>query len=196
MLVKLINHTKIITTLTLLIIVSGCGSTPKPKVDYNQEINFFEFKAFYFEEKKPVTEEVNPIYQAQIVKAITYALTQKTLVLVEDENLNKQDKSTLAISFHYKQTVKPQSSSFSIGLGESSLDSRGAASVGLSKSIPFGSDSLLITKIVVNISSQGKAIWHGSDTFEGQNDLPQTEKDKLINETVTRLLAQFPPPKQ
>jgi hypothetical protein len=76
MLVKLINHTKIITTLTLLIIVLGCGSTPKPKVDYNQEINFFEFKAFYFEEKKPVTEEVNPIYQAQIVKAFTYALTQ------------------------------------------------------------------------------------------------------------------------
>ncbi|MGB0937056.1 MAG: DUF4136 domain-containing protein [Colwellia sp.] len=197
MLAKFINQTKVITALTLLIIVSGCGSTPKPpKVDYNQETNFAEFKTFYFEETKPVTEEVNPIYQARIGKAITSALNAKTMVLVEGENLNKQDKSTVAVSFYYSQTVKPQNSSFSIGLGGGSMGSRGGASVGVSKSIPIGSDSLLITKIVINISSQGKAIWHGSDTFEGQNDLPQTEKDKLINKTVTRLLAQYPPSKK
>jgi hypothetical protein len=75
------------------------------------------------------------------------------------------------------------------------MGSRSSTGVGVSTSIPLDSSVTLITKIFIDISHNGKAIWHGTDTYESKGDMPAIEKEKAIAVTVERLLANFPPKK-
>jgi hypothetical protein len=171
-----------------ILLLTACGSTPTTKVDYNEETNFSEFKSFHIGKSASTSADANPILLSRIEKAIKNTLMQKPLTV-------QSESPDLLVTFHYAQQEKPNNSSFSIGLGGSSMGSRSSTGVGVSTSIPLDSSVTVITKIFIDISHNGKAVWHGTDIYEGEGDMPAMEKEKVIATTVSRLLAGFPPKK-
>ena len=105
------------------------------------------------------------------------------------------EHADLQINFHFTEQEKENNSSFSIGLGGSKIGGSGAAGVGLSTSVPIDSDATIMTKIFIDISHEGEAIWHGTDVFEGKGDMSFQDKALVITATVDRLLSNFPPKK-
>ena len=66
-------------------------------------------------------------------------------------------------------------------------------SIGISTSIPMNSESEVLTKIVIDISNEECAIWHGSDSYEASSNLAIEETDKAVADTVDRILKDFSP---
>jgi hypothetical protein len=179
---------KSLITALLTLLLTACSSAPTTKFDYNETTNFSLFKSFQFVEQTSAALDGNPVMDNRIKQAIDSALIRQ-LFIPQDE------LADLQIEFHFSQQEKANNSSFSIGLGGSKIGGSGAASVGVSTSIPIDSDAIIITKIFIDISHNGEAIWHGTDVYEGKGDMPFKEKEIAITATVNRLLANFPPKK-
>ncbi|KGJ95561.1 DUF4136 domain-containing protein [Colwellia psychrerythraea] len=179
---------KILITLLFLFLLAACSSEPSTKFDYNEKTNFSLFKSFQFVEKTSPDLDTNPVMDNRIKQAIESALIRQRFTA-------QAANADLQIKFHFSQQEKTNNSSFSIGLGGTKIGGSGAASVGVSTSVPIDSDATIITKIFIDISHNGKAIWHGTDIFEGKGDMPFQEKELAITATVNRLLANFPPKK-
>ena len=179
---------KNIIVILFALLITACGSTPTTKVDYNEETNFSSFKSFQFIEHASTSVDANPIMLNRIENAVKNTLTHQSLTFNENQ-------ADLQVTVHFVQQEKANNSSFSIGFGGSKMGNHRSTGVGVSTSIPISSDATIITTIVVDISNANKAVWHGSDSYEGKGDMSTEEKQNAINETVNRLLANFPPKK-
>lgn len=166
----------------------ACSSEPTTKFDYNEKTNFSLFKSFQFVETTSPDLDTNPVMDNRIKQAIESALIRQRFIA-------QTAHADLQIKFHFSQQEKTNNSSFSIGLGGAKIGGSGAASVGVSTSVPIDSDATIMTKIFIDISHNGEAIWHGTDVFEGKGDMSFQDKELAITTTVNRLLANFPPKK-
>ena len=179
---------KSLITVLFTLLLTACSSDPTTKFDYNEKTNFSLFKSFQFVEQIPPDLDANPVMDNRIKQAIESALMRQLFT-------HQTELADLQIEFHFSQQEKANNSSFSIGLGGAKIGGSGAASVGVSTSIPIDSDATIITKIFIDISHNDEAIWHGTDVFEGKGDMSFQEKELAITETVNRLLSNFPPKK-
>ena len=179
---------KSLITALFTLLLTACSSEPTTKFDYNEKTNFSLYKSYQFVEQTSPELDANPVMDNRIKQAIDSALTRQRYI-------PQNELADLQIKFHFSQQEKANNSSFSIGLGGAKIGGSGAASVGVSTSIPIDSDAIIITKIFIDISHNGEAIWHGTDVYEGKGDMPFKEKELAITATVKRLLANFPPKK-
>jgi len=176
---------KLFLTAIFSLLITACSSTTTTIFDYNEATNFSSLNSFQFIEQLNSADE-NPVMDIRIKHAIKSALTTQSFI-------HQTDLADLQIKFHYSQQEKANNSSFSIGLGGFKIGGNGGASVGVSTSIPIDSDATIVTKIFIDISHKNEAIWHGTDIFEGKNDMSSQEKEQAITATVNRLLLNFPP---
>jgi len=179
---------KSLITVLFTLLLTACSSDPTTKFDYNEKTNFSLFKSFQFVEQTTPDLDANPVMDNRIKQAIESALIRQLFT-------PQAELADLQIEFHFTQQEKANNSSFSIGLGGAKIGGSGAASVGVSTSIPIDSDATIMTKIFVDISHDGEAIWHGTDVYEGKGDMSFQEKELVITATVNRLLSNFPPKK-
>lgn len=179
---------KSLITVLFTLLLTACSSGPTTKFDYNEKTNFSLFKSFQFVEQTTPDLDANPVMDNRIKQAIESALLRQLFTA-------QTELADLQIEFHFTQQEKANNSSFSIGLGGSKIGGSGAAGVGVSTSIPIDSDATIMTKIFIDISHDGEAIWHGTDVFEGKGDMSFQDKALAITATVNRLLSNFPPKK-
>jgi len=179
---------KSLITALFTLLITACSSEPTTKFDYIDKTNFSLFKSFQFVKQSSPDLDANPVMDNRIKQAIESALMRQLFTA-------QAELADLQVDFHFSQQEKANNSSFSIGLGGAKIGSSGAASVGVSTNIPIDSDATIITKVFIDISHNGEAIWHGSDFFEGKGDMSFQDKELAITATVNRLLSNFPPKK-
>ena len=181
---------QLIALCILFSLLSACSNKPTIHIDFNQEINFQLFNSYQFSTQVENSVDANPVMIDRIQSAVEYALANKGLTKHTFVDINSADL-TVYVSFNQKE--KENNSSFSIGLGTSKIGSNASGSIGISTSIPINSEADIVTKIMIDISDEKQAIWHGSDSYEANGNLSMEETDKEVTDTVSRLLENFPP---
>ena len=181
---------KSIVLFLLVHLLSACSHKPTTQIDFNQEVNFALFSTYQFSTQQNNSIDDNPIMINRIQSAVESALTNKGLQRHPYMN-NKSAELTITVTFSQNQLEN--NSSFTIGLGTSRVGSNSMGSIGLSTSIPIDSESDIITNIMIDISDDKHAIWHGSGSYEASSNLTIEEIDKAVTDTVDRILKDFPP---
>mgnify|MGYP000629448326 CR=1 FL=1 len=181
---------KLTTLCILFFLLSACSNKPTIHIDFNQGTNFQLFRSFQFYPQVNNSVDANPILISRIQSAVETALTSKGLTKNTFVDLNSAD---LTIYVNFSQKEIENNSSFSIGLGTSKTGSNSRGSIGVSTNLPINSEADIMTTIVIDISNEKKAIWHGSDNYEASVDLSSIDIDNAVTSTVNGLLENFPP---
>ncbi|MCW8834425.1 MAG: DUF4136 domain-containing protein [Colwellia sp.] len=175
-----------------LSLVTGCSTKPSTKIDFNPNIDFASFTSFQFGAKKKAALDANPIMSNRIQSAVEENLSKKDLTQI---TFVDSDSADLTVRVNFSQHEKANNSSFSIGLGTGRVSRSGGGSIGVSTNVPIDSDATVITKITIDMSHHGVAVWHGVDSYETSGELTVEEINNAVNLTVNRLLENFPPQK-
>ena len=182
-----IFKTLIMPTLFITFIM-GCQNTPST-VDYDTDTNFSQFSFYQLADTtKDTSGPSDQITSERIKEAINAQLAQKSLSLVEQDG-------ELQVNYFTTLEQREKKSSFSIGIGGSNRSGNSATGVGLGTTIPLDSNFNTYIKITIDMHHQGKLIWRGFDGFEAEQDISPEDKQKGINEVVTKVLANYPPKK-
>jgi hypothetical protein len=181
---------KLITLCILFSLLSACSNKPTIHIDFNQETNFQLFNSYQFSKQVDNSIDANPVMINRIQSAVEKALANKGFKKHTFIDMNSADL-TVYVSFNHKE--KENTSSFSFGLGTSRVGSNSSGSIGVNTSIPINNEADIVTKIIIDISNEKHAIWHGSDSYEANGELSMEETDKEVADTVNRLLENFPP---
>ncbi|QFU21552.1 DUF4136 domain-containing protein [Shewanella eurypsychrophilus] len=174
-----------ISALTLLLIsclmLSACSS--KPKSDYDTEYDFSQLKSF---ETFSPSQTDDTLSSSRIEDSIATALGKQGFMMV-------QQQADFNVTYSFKVEDKPKKSGLSIGLGTGSWGSSGGVSIGTSVGVPIGSDTAKIQTIQIDITNPktNKLIWRGTDKFDF--DAGGEGKTAETQETVAKILSQFPP---
>lgn len=189
---KTITFSTLIAAVLALSLLAGCSSKPSTKIDFNPKTNFASFTSFQFSPQQKVTLDANPIMTNRIKSAIEQSLSNRGLTKIAYIDSQSAD---ITIKVNFNQQEKQNSSSFSIALGTGRVSNHGGSSIGVSTSVPINSDAIIITKIAIDMSHDGKAVWHGIDNYEAKGNLSAETVDNAVLLTVNRMLANFPPEK-
>ena len=182
---------KTIALSILFYLLSACSHKPTIFIDFNQETNFKLFRSYQFSPQVNYSVDNNPIMINRIQNAVAFNLANKSLKKRTYVDVNSAD---LTISVTFNQQEKENNSFFSIGLGTSRIGSNASGSIGVSTSIPINTEANIITTIEIDMNNAKQAVWHGSDSYETIGYITIEETNKAVNETVNKLLANFPPP--
>jgi len=165
------------------LLLSACAA--KPKSDYDAGYDFSQLSTFI--ELSP-TQNNDPFRSDRIIDAINGALTAKGFVRDEEH-------PNFKVTYAFKVADKPKDSGVSIGLGTGTWGSNGGISIGTSVGVPIGSDTAKIQTIQIDVidTQSNKLIWRGTDKFNF--DAGGAEKAENTANTVTQILALFPPQK-
>jgi PBP1b-binding outer membrane lipoprotein LpoB len=171
-------------------LLAACSAKPTLKVDVNPDIDFKQYNTYQFSTKTDVSVDANPIMINRIQTAINTNLLAKGFIK-NDESSKTVADITIEVTFNTKE--KQNNSSLSIGLGTSRMGGNSSSSIGINKSVPINGSADTVTTIVINMNDKNHAIWHGSDSYEGEGNLTGEETDQAVNTVVTSLLSNFPP---
>ncbi|MBL4941474.1 MAG: DUF4136 domain-containing protein [Colwellia sp.] len=175
----------------LLTLLTACSVKPTTHIDFNPKTNFQLLTSYQYSPETDTSIDANPIMINRIQTAIDATLIAKGLT---KHNFIDNYSADLTIKVSFSQQEKQSNSSFSIGFGTARIGSH--SSIGIATSVPISSEAGLVTKIIIDISDKNQAIWHGSDSYESNNDFSMTQKNHAVQTTVKRLLANFPPEKE
>ena len=173
-------NSKIVILLMSLLTVA-CAS--KPRQDYDTNYDFSQLQQFTTLSPQNITD---PLSARRIESAIEASLTAQGFT-------NTTESPQFSVTYSFNVEDKPKNSGISIGLGTGSWGRSGGVSVGTSVGVPLGSDSDKIQLIQIDIIdiASNRLIWRGSDKFDFNNG--GEEKAIETQQTVSKILAQFPP---
>ncbi len=182
--------TPLIYTIFAFSLLTGCSSKPSTRIDFNPKTNFSSFTSFQFSPQEKSTFDANPVMSKRLQSAVEQSLLTQGLPKIDFVDKESAD---LTIKVNFSLHEKANNSSFSIGLGMGKGSSHGGGSIGVSTSIPIDGNAKIITTITIDMSHQGKAVWHGVDSYQANNNLTIKEINSAVISTVNRMLANFPP---
>ena len=170
-----------------LLTLLGCSSSA-PVIDYNTEVQFDHYKSYSWQqETSGVAQGINPLMGERVKLAIAQTLQQRGFLEVTDQ-------ADMRVRFYVQSITETKESNTrgGIGLGKSG----GNTSVGVSLNFPLGgSKSQLKHQIMIDIidNPEDKLVWRGTDSLSIDQEKPE-QIIKLTEQSVNRMLAQFPPP--
>jgi len=171
-------------------LLTACSSKPTKNIDFDLQTNFTPFTSYQYSSNSDISLDANPIMINRIQTAIDKNLRSKGFTKHEYIDQHSAD---LTIHVSFSEQEKQNNSSFSIGLGTSVMGSNSRSSIGINTTIPINSDDDTIVKVMIDMSNIDNAVWHGSDCYQAKSDISIEQTDLAVYETVSRLLAQFPP---
>ena len=184
---------RLVIIVIIFSLLTACSSKPTIKVDYDPDTNFKLLSSYQYDQQNDTSFDANPIMIHRIQTAIDSNLAANNFTKYDFVDKKSAD---LTIKVSFTQQEKQNNSSFSIGLGKSTMGGHSGASIGLSTSVPINGTADIITTIIIDIRDKNQAIWHGSDVYETAEDSTIEQTNQAVNATVDRLLAHFPPEKQ
>lgn len=173
--------TRLASILFCSLLLLACSSNPNQ--DYDTAYDFSQLHTF-----SSITTASNsdPLSAQRITDAIQSSL------LAQGFN-QADDAAQFKVNYTFSITNKPKTSGLSIGLGTGSWGSSGGVGIGTSVGVPIGSDSAKLQTIQIDMidTRTQQLIWRGSDSFSF--DSGGADKAQLTQQTVAKILAQFPP---
>lgn len=157
--------------------------------DYEQSYNFSALKTFAWkpDEKKEYGVKDNELVDKRIRAAIVNQLSAKSYIL--DESVTPD----FFISYHLTIEQKITSSGVSGGLslGRSSYGRYGGVGISSGSQVRAYDQGTLLIDITEPLEE--KLIWRGISTQTVSEHSSPDESTAVINETVVKILNQFPP---
>ncbi len=159
--------------------------------DYEKEYNFAGLKTFAWKpnEDNGYGVKDNDLVDQRIRAAIENNLSAKSFTQIDS------GKPDLYISYHVTIEQKISSSNVSggISVGRSSRGRYGSVGVGTGSQVSAYDQGTLL--IDMTDAESDKLIWRGISTQSVSDHLEPGESEVIINETVEKILQQFPPKK-
>jgi hypothetical protein len=181
--------TRIVCTVFILIGIQACSGI-KVSQDYDQGYNFSGLKTFAWKpnENSEYGLVGNDLVKERIITAIEKNLLAKSYIQIGS------GKPDFFISYHVtvEQKISSNGASGSISLGRSSGGGRyrGAGLYSGSEVEAYDEGRLLID--VTDVTSN-RLVWRGKSTQRVSGHSSAEKSTALINETVEKMLLQFPP---
>ena len=182
----------IVFSFILLIAISACSSV-KVSQDYDLGQPLPELKTYqWLTDVQVQTGDVrvdNPLLDKRIRKAVDRVLAQK--------GFEKAVEGTPDVKVAYQFSISLKSKSDDVqtgfGFGMGSRGSFGGIRIGTGSTVTQYDEGLLVIDLT---NSQGALLWRGKGTrFLPEHTNPE-KTEKIYNELVEKILAQFPPKTQ
>lgn len=180
----------ILWTCFILVVLQACSGI-KVSQDYEQGYNFLELKTFNWKPNKDNEYGLtgNDLVTERIRTSIVNTLKTKQYILLET------GEPDFYISYHVTIEQKVSSSNVSggISVGRSSRGRYGSVGVGTGSQVQTYDQGTLLIDITDTVNN--KLVWRGISTQSVSEHMEPGESKVIINETVEKILSQFPPKK-
>lgn len=179
-----------ILILGLVVLGSGCATSPDVGSDFDPVVNFSELKTFGW--KAPAVDgRVNDIVENRVRTAVVEQLSVKGY---------REVSSNPDFLVTYRAQINtPRSSNVSMGMGMSfGRSSSGSRSRRSSVSVSTNTANVSQLRegtLVLNFldGQDNNLIWQGSTTGSIEENLAPEERDRRITQAVSGILEEFPP---
>ena len=180
---------RIISSLFLIVLISACSSV-RVSQDYDLGKPLPELKTYQWQSDEQVktgdARMDNPLLHGRIKKAIDRVLNQKGFQLSDADNPD----FLVAYQFSISQKLRSDDVQTGFGFGVGSRGGFGGITIGTGSNVTQQDEGLL----VIDLSdSQGTLLWRGKGTRFLPEHISPEKTEKIYNEMVDKILAQFPP---
>jgi hypothetical protein len=169
--------------LLLLFILASCSSV-RVNSDYDKNVTFDNYKTFAYNKTGIDKVEISDLDKRRILKSIDEALLAK--------GFTKSETPSLLINFFTKEREQVDVNQFNMGWGYGWGFGWSPWMWGNNTSVNRYTEGTLTIDLID--ASKKELIWQGKG--EGVLTGNAEKKEKLINEFVTKILAQYPPKKK
>jgi hypothetical protein len=164
--------------LFLLFLISCSAS--KVIVDYDSEINFSDFKTYYFYDD--IGKKLNELDVKRIKKALNFELQQK--------GCQEMENPDFYINVISKITELQNNNTIGIGIGSGSNN----GGFGISGGIPIGSKKLNEEFIIEFVNAKTNTIfWEGILNSTIKENREPEEKNFHFQQIIKKILEKYPP---
>jgi len=189
MLISINTLTKrLLCSVFILVFLQACSGITVSQ-DYEKEYNFAGLKTFAWKPNQENTYGVkdNELVDKRIRKAIETNLLAKSYRLVDSATPD------FFISYHLTVEQKITSSGVTggVSLGRSSYGRYGGVGMSTGSDVRTYDQGTLLIDVTIPLGD--KLVWRGVATQSVSEHTSPEESTVRINETVTKMLAQFPP---
>jgi hypothetical protein len=173
----------------LVLTISACSSVEVSQ-DYDLGKPLPELKTYHWQTAgQAKTGDVrvdNPLLNDRIRKAVDRALARKGFAKV---TAGRPDFK-VAYQFTISQQIKSDDVRGGFGFGVGSYDRRGGVAISTGSTVTTYDEGLLVIDLT---DSQGTLLWRGRGTRYLPAHTNPEKTEKIYNEFVEKILAQFPP---
>jgi len=176
--------------LTVLALIAGCSGIEVSQ-DYNTTAKFSNLKTFdWYLAKQKKTGDLrvdNPLLDSRIRKAVDRSLAQKGYKKIS------QGTPNFYVGYNYAILTRIRSERVrsGIGFGFGGSGSFGTIGIGTGSDVRQFDEGMLV--IDITNAKNGKLLWRGTGTRRVSRHSDPKETTKKVNQTVKKILAQFPP---
>jgi hypothetical protein len=172
-----------ILPLLLLFIITAC-STIRVNSDYDQKIDFTQFKTFAFYKTGIDKVEISDLDKKRILRSIDETLTAK--------GFTKSETPDLLINIFTKEREQVSVNQFNTGWGYGWGYGWNPYAWGGNNYVSRYTEGTLYIDLID--AKKKELIWQGEG--EGALTKDTNKKDEVIKEFVTKILEQYPPKKK
>ncbi|MDD3723856.1 MAG: DUF4136 domain-containing protein [Lutibacter sp.] len=167
--------------LLVLIVFLGCAS-PKILYDYDDQVDFNQYKTFQF--YNDVLLNINEIEANRILTQLEKSIIGKGLEL--------SNQPAIFVDVQLKQFEAPRNS---VGIGFGNYGRHSGISLG--GQVPINANTLTKQFTVDFVDAKtDKLIWRGFYEGDFQTNIRISEKEQLLAEAFQKLLSKYPPKKR
>jgi len=169
-----------------LVLIAGCATPPKVRVDKDSHTDFASYKTFAWFESTAAIEpqKTSTLVGERVRAAVIAALQSKGYVLSEVQ-------PDFRVSYLLNAYERPRESGMRLGLG--AAGSSGNVGGGVGVSIPLGKRTEIAAAMTLDIidGKRNAQVWTGTyETVVSDVDIKDTDANLL----VAAILAKFPGP--
>jgi len=166
--------------LIVLIVFLGCA-TPKILYDYDNQVDFNQYKTFQFYDD--ILLNINEIEAKRVLAQLEKSIMEK--------GLEYSDDSAIFVDVKLNQFEAPRNS---VGIGFGNYGRHSGISIG--GQVPINSNALTKQFTIDFVDAKtDKLIWRGFYEGNFQINIGIIEKEQLLAEAFQKLLSKYPPKK-
>lgn len=168
----------------LLFILTSCGSSFSVYSDFDKSVDFSQYKTYDFHKRSINKVQISDLDKKRVLQAIEVELSKK--------GMTRSDNPDLFINISTKEKERVDVNQFGWGMGYGWGFGWNPYMWG---GQPYTSTSTERTLFIDFIDAKkNELVWQGEGVaYSAQN---RNNKEAIINEFVTKILAQYPPAKK
>lgn len=180
---RIVSKTIQLLSLTLLLVLGACSSV-KVDADYDNKVDFSQYKTYAFQKSGIDKVEISDLDKKRILRAIDTEMTKK--------GYSKSETPDLLVNIFTKERERVDVNQYSAGWGYGWGWGWNPYMWGGRNYVSTSTEGTLYIDLID--ASKKELIWQGKGS--GYLEQRREKKEERINEFVAKILVQFPPEKK
>ena len=180
---RIVSKTIQLLSLTLLFVLGACSSV-KVDADYDNNVDFSQYKTYAFQKSGIDKAEISDLDKKRILRAIDTEMTKK--------GYSKSETPDLLVNIFTKERERVDVNQYSAGWGYGWGWGWNPYMWGGRNYVTTSTEGTLYIDLID--AKKKELIWQGKGS--GYLEQSREKKEERINEFVAKILAQFPPEKK